>query len=78
MRRLRFALLLLACTLAFTARAADTPASEPSASSDAFDVWEFRVLGNTTLSDREIESAVYPFLGAAKTLATVEEAHGAR
>jgi len=50
---------------------------EPSDATPAqasFDVWEYRVLGNTTLPNRSIERAVYPFLGAGKTFADVESA----
>src|SRR5262245_55078889 len=39
-----------------------------------FDVMEYRVLGNTVLAARDIESAVYPFLGPAKSLDDVEQA----
>ena len=42
-----------------------------------FDVHEYRVLGNTVLSDREIESVLYPQLGDQKTLADVEIARAA-
>jgi hemolysin activation/secretion protein len=40
---------------------------------ELFDVWEYRVLGNSVLSATEIETAVYPKLGAARSLADVEE-----
>lgn len=39
-----------------------------------FDVMEYRVLGNTVLAPRDIEAAVYPFLGPAKSLDDVEQA----
>src|SRR5262245_6950223 len=39
---------------------------------EAFDVWEFRVLGNTTLPSLAIERAVYPHLGKGKRIADVE------
>lgn len=48
-------------------------ASAPAAENDSFDVWEYRVLGNTVLSPVEIETAVYPKLGPARSLADVEE-----
>jgi hemolysin activation/secretion protein len=47
----------------------DEPKPEPR-----FDVLEYRVLGNTALAPRDIESAVYPFLGPDKALADVEQA----
>ena len=39
-----------------------------------FDVHEYRVLGNTVLSNREIETVLYPLLGDHKTLSDVEVA----
>ncbi len=39
-----------------------------------FAVWEYRVLGNTQLAPREIESTLYPLLGPDKTFASIEEA----
>lgn len=42
-----------------------------------FDVWEFRVLGNSALAGTDIEGAVYQFLGAGKTIDDVEAARGA-
>jgi hemolysin activation/secretion protein len=42
-----------------------------------FDVYEYRVLGNTVLSTRDIETVLYPLLGPNKTLADVEVARAA-
>jgi hemolysin activation/secretion protein len=42
-----------------------------------FDVHEYRVLGNTVLSNRDIEGVLYPRLGDDKTLADVEAARTA-
>jgi hemolysin activation/secretion protein len=42
-----------------------------------FDVHEYRVLGNTVLSNRDIETVLYPLLGDHKTLADVETARAA-
>ncbi|MEO0974599.1 MAG: POTRA domain-containing protein, partial [Pseudomonadota bacterium] len=58
------------------------PAAEqaPPAAEEApptFDIWEYRVLGNSRLSARQIEGTVYPFLGPAQTLDVVEEARRA-
>lgn len=39
-----------------------------------FDIWEYRVQGNTILSTKEIETAVYGFLGPDKSLSIVEQA----
>ena len=51
------------------AQAADATAPAPR-----FDVWEFRVEGNTVLPAETIERAVYPFLGEKKSVADVENA----
>lgn len=50
------------------AATAAAPADPP------FAVLEYRVLGNTTLPRRDIEAAVYPFLGEARTFVDVESA----
>jgi hemolysin activation/secretion protein len=42
-----------------------------------FDVHEYRVLGNTVLPNRDIETVLYPLLGDRKTLADVEIARAA-
>jgi hemolysin activation/secretion protein len=42
-----------------------------------FDVSEYRVLGNTVLSNRQIEGVLYPRLGKDKTLADVDAARQA-
>lgn len=39
-----------------------------------FDLWEFRVVGNTLLEKRDIESTLYPYLGRGKDANTVEMA----
>ncbi len=60
--------------------ASAAPSAVPSAPTASgppqaqFDVHEYRVLGNTVLSNREIETALYPLLGDHKTLADVEVA----
>lgn len=51
------------------------PASGPSpAQTEVFPVMEYRVLHNTVMSVRQVESAVYPYLGPGKTLTDVEGA----
>ena len=68
-RRPTVFLLLL---IAFGAHAeADTPA-DPS--TPHFDVFEYRVEGNSVLPVESIERAVYPFLGEQRTVADVESA----
>lgn len=51
--------------------AAEAPAVEPV---PLFDVVEFRVAGNTLLDRKQVESSLYPLLGAGKTVADVEAA----
>lgn len=51
---------------------AEAPAEEPG-----FDINEYRVLGNTLLDARAVESAVYPFLGPRKSLKVVQQARDA-
>ena len=51
--------------------AAATPAEKP------FAVHEYRVLGNTVLSNRQIEGVLYPRLGDSKTFPDVESARAA-
>jgi hemolysin activation/secretion protein len=68
----------------FLLRIINAPAEEPTLApvavakpSPPFDLLELRVLGNTTLDPRVIESAVYPFTGPAKHMADVEAARAA-
>lgn len=76
----RIALLLAALCCdqvaqAQTATSGQTAASAQAAAPQAhFDVFEYRVLGNTVLSNRDIETVLYPLLGDQKTLADVEVA----
>jgi hemolysin activation/secretion protein len=76
----------LACSL--SAHADQLPPAPSSAASQApatstgeasgavdkprFDVWEYRVLGNTTLPMTTIEGVLYPMLGSGKTIDDVE------
>ena len=60
------------------ADAAPEPANtKPAAAEAHFDVHEYRVLGNTVLPNRDIETVLYPLLGDNKTLADVEIARAA-
>lgn len=70
---------LLLGVVAFLPAAAQSaePATATTATANAdksFDVYEYRVLGNTVLPVRDVERAVYPYLGDHKTLADVEAA----
>lgn len=68
-RRLAAFLLL---SIAFGVHAqADPPADPPT---PRFDVFEYRVEGNSVLPPERIERAVYPFLGEQRTVADVESA----
>lgn len=49
------------------------PAQEPV----GFDIWAFRVDGNTVLGDEAAERAVYPFAGPGKSIDDVEKARQA-
>ncbi len=42
-----------------------------------FDIWEIRVQGNTVLSNKQVESAIYGFLGPGKTFDDVQLAQAA-
>jgi hemolysin activation/secretion protein len=76
-RILPVAFLLAVCVGVSPAAAPPPAASNQSSAQNYFDVLEFRVLGNTTLSDREIETTLYPLLGEHKTLADLEVARAA-
>jgi hemolysin activation/secretion protein len=52
------------------AQAATAPATDKA----RFDILEYRVLGNTVLETRDVESAVYPLLGSDKSIDDVENA----
>lgn len=63
-----------------TSPSTETPAANPAGSTEAaprFDVWEYRVDGNSALDPRVIEKTVYPFLGPAKSIGDVEAARTA-
>lgn len=49
-----------------------TPEKQPT-----FNVFEFKVDGNTVLPNGKIEEAIYPFMGEAKTIDDVEKARSA-
>jgi hemolysin activation/secretion protein len=53
------------------------PAAEQPPPAAFFNVHEYRVLGNSVLSNRDIERVLYPLLGDHKTLADVEIARAA-
>lgn len=44
---------------------------------ESFDIFEYRVLGNTVLPGIEIEQTIYPLLGSGKTIESVEQARQA-
>jgi len=73
--------LITVCLLAASsAVAAQDPNSGPRtvpASQPPFDIAEYRVLGNSVLARKDIERAVYPYLGPTRTIADVEAARRA-
>ena len=73
----KLAALILAAGVSLTARAQTAPAGAAPAQEQAFDVLEYRVLGNSVLGARDIESTLYPLLGTSKTLKDVEIARKA-
>ena len=54
-----------------------TGAAQPATQVTHFDINEFRVEGNTVLSETDIDDAIYDFLGPGKTAADVEKARAA-
>lgn len=75
----RAALTFATLTLTFLAAKTALAAGEADAAKTEqhFDVLEYRVLGNTVLTGRDIERLLYPLLGLKKTLTDVEAARTA-
>ncbi|MGE0188336.1 MAG: ShlB/FhaC/HecB family hemolysin secretion/activation protein [Steroidobacteraceae bacterium] len=61
----------LATLMVGTASAQEAPATV--AADNRFNINEFRILGNTTLSAINVETTVFPYLGDNKTIADVEQ-----
>ena len=59
------------------ATAGETPDAATDTAEPTFDVWEFQIEGNSLLTATEIERAVYPHLGPARTIVHVEAARTA-
>lgn len=59
------------------AEPAATPVSKSEEKTPTFNVFEFKVDGNTVLPAGQIEEAIYPFMGEAKTIEDVEKARSA-
>jgi len=76
-----FALLLTASLWGARCFADDKPAPTlaPKVQAEAprFNIWEFRVLGNSRIANVEIERTLYPFLGPDKLFDSVEAARAA-
>jgi hemolysin activation/secretion protein len=68
---------LMLALLARPALAEDAAAKPAAETARKVDVNEYVVRGNTVLDQRDIEEAVYPFLGPQKTLADIEGARDA-
>lgn len=78
----RFCLLCLSgAFLAGVPALAEPPGPAPKAAeaeaTPRFDVWEYRVEGNTVLDPKVIEKTVYGYLGPGKTIDDVEKARAA-
>jgi len=67
---------LLACALCSTARGQESGSQPSSERKDErrFDIWEYRVEGNSLLSNKTIEGAVYPYLGPQRVVGDIDEA----
>jgi hemolysin activation/secretion protein len=82
---MRFAMSLVGIALglspvqpAVAAADAAAPVAAAAAESDArFDLYELRVIGNTKLSEVDVDRVLYPFLGSQRTLKDVEAARAA-
>lgn len=75
LRQLMFAAALSPC---FVPANADTPAQTAAEeAAPVFDLYRIQVDGNTVLAQKEVEKAVYPFLGPQKSIADVEKARQA-
>jgi hemolysin activation/secretion protein len=59
------------------ATAADPAAGDAAKPEERFDVYEYRVLDNSVLSELQIDKAVYPFLGPRRSFADVQAARAA-
>ena len=60
-----------------TGNKVEPSAKKPEQQKPSFNVFEFKIDGNTVLAKTKLEEAVYPFLGEAKTIDDVENARGA-
>lgn len=75
--RLPIAAPCLLCSLLlarFACAAVDGETQQADAEAARFDVWEYRVLGNTSLPAAAVERAVYPHLGADRAIADIQAA----
>jgi hemolysin activation/secretion protein len=52
----------------------DAAPAQSASTERRFDIWEYRVEGNTLLDARQIEAAVYPYLGPQRLIADVNQA----
>ena len=68
---------VLCATLALLALMSAVQPALAADTAPTFDIWEFRVLGNTVLDARAVEQSVLPFLGSGRTLTDVEAARAA-
>jgi hemolysin activation/secretion protein len=73
----RIALAWLACLMPALVCAQEATPSGDTAAQNLFDVWEYRVSGNTLLEQTDIERLLYAHLGEHQGMAAVEEARQA-
>ncbi len=83
LRQLLVALPVAGCSITFAFAAESDNAAPPSSGAQSdeaprqFDILEYVVDGNTVLAAEDIEDAVYPFLGEARTPTDVDKARDA-
>lgn len=70
-------ILTVTSPMALALAAADSRSSTTPVGGRAFDIWEYRVEGNTVLDEKVIEKTVYGFLGPSKSVENIEAARAA-
>lgn len=77
--RSRFRLAMLSCISIFVAGAGLRPAAAQQApgGGQTLTINEYTIRGNHLLSERDVDTAVYPFLGPGQTVHSVDEARAA-
>jgi hemolysin activation/secretion protein len=68
------AAMFLSVSVAVSQEAAVEKNTEAEKEKLSFNIWEYRVLGNSTLASMQVEQVLYPMTGASKTIDDVEKA----